>query len=62
MSIEFHPIGVIHTPFTEPKGMPIQPAGAAGVRGTVEVFEEFRDGFAPTSMAFRTWSSSITST
>lgn len=24
--------------------MPIQPAGAAGVRGTVEVFEEYRPG------------------
>jgi tRNA-Thr(GGU) m(6)t(6)A37 methyltransferase TsaA len=24
--------------------MPIQPAGAAGVKGTVEVFEEFQDG------------------
>ena len=44
MKIEFQPIGVIHTPFTEPEGMPIQPAGAAGVKGTVEVFEEFRAG------------------
>ena len=46
MAIEFEPIGVIHTPYHEPKGMPIQPAGAAGVQGTVEVFEEFRDGLA----------------
>jgi tRNA-Thr(GGU) m(6)t(6)A37 methyltransferase TsaA len=44
--IELHPIGIIHTPFTELKGMPIQPAGAAGVLGTVEVFEEFRPGLA----------------
>ena len=44
MKIEFHQIGVIHTPFTKPKGMPIQPAGAVGVKGTVEVFEEYRAG------------------
>lgn len=44
MKIEFTPIGVIHSPFTDPRGMPIQPAGAAGVKGTVEVFEEFRTG------------------
>jgi tRNA-Thr(GGU) m(6)t(6)A37 methyltransferase TsaA len=28
----------------EPEGMPIQPAGAAGVKGTVEVFEDFHQG------------------
>lgn len=44
--IEMKPIGVIHTPFTEREGMPIQPAGAAGVKGTVEVFDEFRVGLA----------------
>jgi tRNA-Thr(GGU) m(6)t(6)A37 methyltransferase TsaA len=52
MKISYQPIGVIHTPFTDPKGMPIQPPGAAGVKGTVEVFEAFRpalkdlDGFS----------------
>jgi tRNA-Thr(GGU) m(6)t(6)A37 methyltransferase TsaA len=44
MKIEYTPIGIIHTPFSEPEGMPIQPAGAVGVTGTVEVFKEFRDG------------------
>ena len=44
MSIEFQPIGVIHTPFTKPEGIPIQPAGATGVKGTVEVFERYRAG------------------
>ena len=44
MKIEFQPIGVIHTPFTKLEDMPIQPAGAVGVKGTVEVFEEFRAG------------------
>ena len=44
MTIELSPIGIIHTPFTKPEGMPIQPAGAAGVRGTVEVFDEYQAG------------------
>jgi tRNA-Thr(GGU) m(6)t(6)A37 methyltransferase TsaA len=44
MRIEFEPIGVIHTPFTSLEGMPIQPTGGAGVKGTVEVFEAHRAG------------------
>ena len=44
MKIAFEPIGIIHSPFTELEGMPIQPAGAAGVKGTVEVFEDFQPG------------------
>ena len=44
MKIDFAPIGVIHSPFSEPEGMPIQPPGAAGIQGTVEVFEDFRKG------------------
>lgn len=42
--ISFTPIGTIHSPFTEPAGMPIQPAGAVCVRGTVKVDEKFREG------------------
>ena len=44
MKIVFTPIGIIHSPFMEPEGMPIQPAGGAGVAGTVEVFEDFHAG------------------
>ena len=50
--MELKPIGIIHTPFTDLAGMPIQPTGAVGVRGTVEVFEEYQtelkdlDGFS----------------
>ena len=44
MKIEFVPIGIIHSPFMELKGMPIQPPGAAGVNGTVEIFENFQPG------------------
>ena len=42
--IKYKPIGVIHSPFKEPKGTPIQPAGAEGIRGTVEVFPEYAKG------------------
>jgi len=44
MKFEFAPIGTIHSPFSEPEDMPIQPAGAEGYAGTVEVFEGFRAG------------------
>jgi tRNA-Thr(GGU) m(6)t(6)A37 methyltransferase TsaA len=42
--LTFTPIGTIHSPYTEPAGMPIQPAGAAGVKGTVVIDEQFRAG------------------
>ena len=45
-NIEFQPIGVIHTPFSERAGMPIQPSGAGGVQGSVEVYPEFREGLS----------------
>lgn len=52
MRFEFEPIGIIHTPFTERGNTPVQPAEGAGIKGTVEVFEEYRpalkdlDGFS----------------
>ena len=42
--LEFEPIGVIHTPYKQKEGMPIQPAGAAGVLGTVEIFADYTAG------------------
>ena len=42
--IRYRPIGVIHSPFKQTKGMPIQPAGPRGVAGTVEVIPEYGDG------------------
>ncbi|MCX7045992.1 MAG: tRNA (N6-threonylcarbamoyladenosine(37)-N6)-methyltransferase TrmO [Candidatus Sumerlaeota bacterium] len=44
MKIIFQPIGVIHSPFAALDGMPIQPAGAGGIEGTVEVFPEYEGG------------------
>jgi tRNA-Thr(GGU) m(6)t(6)A37 methyltransferase TsaA len=43
-NIILQPIGVIHTPFKEPAGMPIQSAAAEGVNGTVEVYSRYRRG------------------
>jgi tRNA (adenine37-N6)-methyltransferase len=40
----YRPIGIIHTPFKELENMPIQPSGAAGIRGTVDLYSEFAEG------------------
>jgi tRNA-Thr(GGU) m(6)t(6)A37 methyltransferase TsaA len=40
--MECHPVGIVHSPFTEPHETPRGPR--EGALGTVEVFEEFRPG------------------
>lgn len=42
--IRYKPIGVILTPFASPEGVPIQPAGAKGVVGKVELEPGLADG------------------
>ncbi|MEW6447107.1 MAG: tRNA (N6-threonylcarbamoyladenosine(37)-N6)-methyltransferase TrmO [Bacillota bacterium] len=42
--IVYKPIGVIHSPFKETKGMPVQPAGASGVAGTVVLEPDYIAG------------------
>ena len=44
MKIEYTPIGIIHSPFKELENMPIQPAGAKGIQGMIEIFKDYRDG------------------
>jgi tRNA-Thr(GGU) m(6)t(6)A37 methyltransferase TsaA len=44
--VEYTPIGVVHSPFSENEGTPIQPSRSNGARGTVEVFPEFAEGLA----------------
>jgi len=44
MKFEFSPIGIIHSPYAEPAGVPIQGVFANGSTGTVEVFPEFSEG------------------
>ena len=42
----FMPIGYIYTPFKNIEGMPIQPAGARGVKGKIELYPELTDGLS----------------
>ncbi len=42
--ITLKPIGVIHSPFKENLGTPIQPEGGKGCEAAVEVFPEFAPG------------------
>ena len=42
--IRYKPIGVVHSPFKKPSGVPIQPTAAEGVKGSIEVFPEYADG------------------
>lgn len=44
--MNFKPIGIVHSPFKEAIGVPIQPKAAKGIKGTIEVFAEFADGLA----------------
>jgi tRNA-Thr(GGU) m(6)t(6)A37 methyltransferase TsaA len=44
MEITYRPIGVIHSPFKDIAGMPIQPTGAANIRGLLEIFPPFVAG------------------
>ena len=42
--IKLKPIGIIHSPFKEPHGVPIQPSGARGMKGRIEMFPEYVEG------------------
>lgn len=42
--VVFEPIGVIRSPFVDVEGTPIQPMGAAGVRGTIELRDDLVAG------------------
>ena len=44
MRIEYHAIGLIHSPFKTIEGTPIQPSRAKNARGTVELFAEYAAG------------------
>jgi len=46
MNIQLTPIGVIHSPYKQQQGTPIQPVFSKGAEGTVELFPEYRDGLA----------------
>ncbi|HNB02903.1 MAG TPA: tRNA (N6-threonylcarbamoyladenosine(37)-N6)-methyltransferase TrmO [Methanoregulaceae archaeon] len=40
----YTPIGIVHSPFSDLAGMPIQPSGAKGIKGTIEIRQEFIAG------------------
>ena len=42
--IIYKQIGVIYTPHKEVIGIPIQPNGAKGIKGIIEIFKEYQDG------------------
>lgn len=42
----FEPIGTIHTPFTTPGEMPVQPAGGKDVEGWVEVDPRYQEALS----------------
>ncbi|TET90668.1 MAG: tRNA (N6-threonylcarbamoyladenosine(37)-N6)-methyltransferase TrmO [Methanomassiliicoccales archaeon] len=42
--ITYKPIGIIHSPFRDPHGTPIQPTSAKDIDGTVEIFPEYVAG------------------
>jgi tRNA-Thr(GGU) m(6)t(6)A37 methyltransferase TsaA len=44
MKIQLRPIGTIHSPFQDVKGMPIQSSGAADIQGSVIVDALYEEG------------------
>jgi tRNA-Thr(GGU) m(6)t(6)A37 methyltransferase TsaA len=42
--IKLKPIGIIHTPYKKPKGMPIQGKFKKGIRGTIRLFPKYQAG------------------
>jgi tRNA (adenine37-N6)-methyltransferase len=46
MDMCFQAIGVMHSSFTDPVGMPIQPMGASGTTAELEVFPDFETGLS----------------
>jgi len=53
--MEVKPIGIIHSPFKKPDGMPIQPVFADGAEGTVEVLPQFAAGLKDLQGFERIW-------
>ena len=43
-AIIYTPIGVVHSPYKEPRGTPIQPTASSEGEGIVEIFPEYVEG------------------
>ena len=53
--ITYHPIGVIHSPFKEQQGTPIQPVYAGPVQGRIVLAEPYRAALADLAGFERVW-------
>ena len=42
--IKLNPIGVVHSPFKEPSGVPKDSIDGMNYQGTVEIFSQYKDG------------------
>jgi tRNA-Thr(GGU) m(6)t(6)A37 methyltransferase TsaA len=42
--VRYKPIGVVHSPFKVPQNVPIQAAAAKGIKGSVELTQEYVEG------------------
>jgi len=43
-TIKFKSIGIIHSPFKDLEGMPIQPVGARDIKGEIRLNSEYKEG------------------
>ncbi len=55
MKIELQSIGVIHSPFTESTGTPVQPRTAEGTTATAEIDPQYADGLFRLEGFERVW-------
>jgi tRNA-Thr(GGU) m(6)t(6)A37 methyltransferase TsaA len=55
MSLELKPIGIVHSPFRQAAGTPIQAGMAEGAVGTVEVLPAFTEGLGDLDGFDRIW-------
>ena len=43
-TLTYRPIGVVHSPFKEPRNVPIQAAASTDAEGTIEIYPEYVEG------------------
>lgn len=55
MNLQLIPIGLVHSPYRQALGTPIQPRWAHGVEGTIEVLPEFAPGLRDLDGFERIW-------
>ena len=42
--LTYKSIGVVHSPFKEPKNAPVQAVASKGIKGTLEIYNEYSEG------------------